>query len=74
MKFYRNAQSVVPQCASSLISDDSQQIEMPSAQPRSPELPVDVSDCSGFQDLPDEILEQIFVRFIGSSRKNHFAV
>jgi len=37
-------------------------------------LPIDVSGCTGFHDLPDELLENIFQQLEGTSRRNLFAV
>lgn len=42
-------------------------------QPK-PTLPINVAGVTGFQNLPDELLEQIFLKLSGSSRKNYFAV
>lgn len=39
-------------------------------------VPLDLKECTGFGDLPDELLEGIF-RFLlstSTSRRNHFAV
>jgi len=57
-------------------SDESMQNEVPGAfcETTTPTLPVNVAGVTGFQNLPDELLEQVFLKLSGSSRKNYFAV
>lgn len=70
----RNPQSVADVVATDLDTDDSMQLELPPPGARAPNLPVDASAATSFQDLPEELLEQIFIKLAGSSRKNYFAV
>lgn len=70
----RNPQSVADYDSDRLRKEDSILSEVPCPGPKDPSLPVDVSGCTGFNDLPDEILEQIFVKLAGTGRKNYFAV
>lgn len=72
--FGRNPQSVVDFSGSELRHEDSVQVELAANLARPPALPVDADGCTGFQDLPEELLEHIFSYLQGSSRRNHFAV
>lgn len=71
----RNLQSVVDS-GGLLRQEDSIIVGCRSATGRSPTpaLPVDTAGCTGFRDLPDELLEHIFGFLEGnSSRKTYFA-
>lgn len=72
----RNLQSVVDS-GGLLRQEDSIVVGCRSAPGRSaaPALPVDAAGCTGFRDLPDELLEHIFGFLEGNcSRKTYFAV
>ena len=72
----RNHQSVTDYDLDALRTEESLKLEAPgtTARPPQPSLPVNVSGVTGFQNLPDELLEQIFQKLSGSSRRNYFAV
>ena len=70
----RNPQSVADYGSDRLRKEDSVLAEVACPGPKDPSLPLDVSGCTGFTDLPDEILEQIFTKLAGSGRKNYFSV
>ena len=71
--FGRNPQSVVDS-GGYLQSELSAQAELVPPGAKFPAaLPVDVTGCTGFQDLPDELLEHIFRNLEGTSRRNYFA-
>jgi hypothetical protein len=72
----RSPQSVTDYDVDALRSEESMQNEIPRINEGSttPTLPVNVSGVTGFQNLPDELLEQIFLKLSGSNRKNYFAV
>lgn len=71
--FGRNPQSVVD---SGIIFGDEESIKVQLPVPglRGPALPLDMSRCTGFHDLPEELLEHVFRYLEGTSRKNYFAV
>jgi hypothetical protein len=72
----RSPQSVTDYDVDTIRSDESMQLEVPGPHnlPTTPTLPVNVLGVTGFQNLPDELLEQVFLKLSGSSRKNYFAV
>lgn len=72
----RHPQSVTDYDVDNLRSYESLQVEIPGVpgEANPPSLPVNVSGVTGFQNLPDELLEQIFQKISGSSRRNYFAV
>lgn len=72
----RSPQSVTDYDVENLRYDESMQNEVPGvlSETTTPTLPVNVAGVTGFQNLPDELLEQVFLKLSGSSRKNYFAV
>jgi hypothetical protein len=72
----RSPQSVADYDVENHRCDESMQNEVPGVliETTTPSLPVNVAGVTGFQNLPDELLEQVFLKLSGSSRKNYFAV